>query len=80
VTVVPAFIVTLQVTVLAVVHPLHEEKLLTPEVAGAVRVTDDPELYESVKLVFPLVVPLLSAGETVMATPLAGLTEFTVST
>jgi hypothetical protein len=41
---VSAFIVTLQVTALAVVHPVHEEKLLPPEVAGAVSVTDDPEL------------------------------------
>jgi hypothetical protein len=35
-------IVTLHVTVLVVVHPLHAEKLLPPAVAGAVNVTDDP--------------------------------------
>jgi hypothetical protein len=40
VTAVLAFIVTSQVTVLA--HPLHEEKLLLPELAGAVTVTDVP--------------------------------------
>ena len=43
VTVVLAFTVTLQVTVLAVVHPVHELKVLAPEVAGAVSVTDVPE-------------------------------------
>jgi hypothetical protein len=32
-----------------------------------------------VKLVLPLEALLMSAGETVMATPLAGLVEFTVS-
>jgi hypothetical protein len=32
------------------------------------------------KLVAPLAAPLVSAGETVIATPLAGLVEFTVST
>jgi len=32
-----------------------------------------------VKLVVPLPAPLLSAGETVIATPLDGLAEFTVS-
>jgi hypothetical protein len=36
--------VTLQVTVLAVVQPLHDEKVLLPEVAGAVSVTAVPEL------------------------------------
>jgi hypothetical protein len=33
----------------------------------------------SVKLVLPLAALLLSAGEAVMITPLAGLAEFTVS-
>jgi hypothetical protein len=33
-----------------------------------------------VKLVVPLVALLLSAGVTLMATPLAGLVEFTLST
>jgi hypothetical protein len=43
-TVVLAFIVTVHVTVVEVVHPLHEEKVLVPEVVGAVNVTDAPEL------------------------------------
>jgi hypothetical protein len=34
--------VTLQVTVLDVVHPVHEEKLLPPAVAGAVRTAVHP--------------------------------------
>jgi hypothetical protein len=42
VTVVLAFIVTLQVTVLAVVHPVHEVKVFAPERASAVSVTDVP--------------------------------------
>jgi hypothetical protein len=71
--------VTVQVTVLADVHPVHEEKVLLPDEAGAVSVTEVPELYVRVKLVLPFVALLLSAGETVMATPLAGLVEFTVS-
>jgi hypothetical protein len=43
VTVVSAVNVTLQVTVLLVVQPVHEEKLLPPEVAGAVRTTAEPD-------------------------------------
>jgi hypothetical protein len=40
-----AFIVTVQVTVLAEAQPpVHEEKVLPPEVAGAVNVTEAPEL------------------------------------
>ncbi len=35
---------TVQVTVLAVVHPAHETNVLAPDVAGAVRVTEVPEL------------------------------------
>jgi hypothetical protein len=42
VTVVFPLIVTLQVTVLVVVQPLHAEKLSPPAVAGAVSVTVDP--------------------------------------
>jgi hypothetical protein len=38
-----ALIATVQVTVLALVHPVHEVKLLPPAVAGAVSVTDAPE-------------------------------------
>ena len=44
VTVVLAVMVTLQVTVLAVVQPDHEAKLLPPAVAGAVKTTAAPEL------------------------------------
>jgi hypothetical protein len=73
-----ALIVTLQVTVLAVVQPLQDEKTLVPEVAGAVSVTAVPELYVRVKLVLPLPSELLSAVETTMATPLAGVAELTV--
>ena len=74
-----AFNVTLQVTVLEVVQPVHDEKMFAPEVAGAVRTTEVPELYIRVKLVEPLPLPLLSAGKTAIATPLAGLDESTVS-
>jgi hypothetical protein len=38
------FIATVQVTVLALAQPVQEEKLLPPEVAGAVSVTVVPEL------------------------------------
>jgi hypothetical protein len=34
----------LQVTVVAVVHPVHDAKVLPPEVAGAVNVTAVPVL------------------------------------
>jgi len=44
VTVALAFIVTVQVVVLEVAHPVHEEKLLLPAVAGAVSVTVVPAL------------------------------------
>lgn len=44
VTAVAAVMFTVQVTVLADVHPDHFEKLLPPEVLGAVRVTAVPEL------------------------------------
>jgi hypothetical protein len=72
--------VTLQVTALTVVHPLQEEKVLVPMDVGAVSVTAVPALYVRVKLVEPLPAPLLSLGVTVMATPLAGVAELTVST
>jgi hypothetical protein len=74
------FIVTLQVSALAVVHPLHEENGFPLAVAGAVRVTAAPESYVRVKLVVPFPAPLTSLGETVIATLLEGLVEFTVST
>jgi hypothetical protein len=64
---------------LLLVHPLHETKLSIPDVAGAVSVTATPELYVRTKLVLPLPAPLMSAGLTWIATPLLGLTEFTVS-
>jgi hypothetical protein len=72
------FIVTLQVSVLAVVHPLHEENGFPLAVVGAVRVTAVPESYVRVKLVVPLPALLLSLGVTEIATPLEGLVEFTV--
>jgi hypothetical protein len=39
-----ALMVTLQVVVLVVVQPDHEEKLFPPAVAGAVKTTAAPEL------------------------------------
>jgi hypothetical protein len=80
VTLVSLLIVTLQVSVLAVVHPVHEEKGFPLAVAGAVRVTAIPESYVRVKLVVPFPWPLTSLGETVIVTPLEGLVEFTVRT
>jgi hypothetical protein len=44
VTVILLFNVTLQVAPLVLVHPVHEEKLLPPDVAGAVSVTAAPAL------------------------------------
>jgi hypothetical protein len=44
VTVALPLIVTLHISPLALVHPVHEEKVLLPVVAGAVSVTDVPEL------------------------------------
>jgi len=55
VTVVLAFIVTLQVTVVADVHPDHELKLLFPAVAGAPKTIVVPELSVSVNVVVPVV-------------------------
>ena len=43
-TVALAVIDTVHVTVLVDVQPVHEEKVLPPEVEGAVKVTDVPEL------------------------------------
>jgi hypothetical protein len=81
VTVVFASISTVQVAPAAVVHPVHAENTVpfVPDAFGAVIVTDVPWLYVRVKLVLPLPVALLSAGATVIATPLAGSTELTVS-
>jgi hypothetical protein len=78
VTVVLLLIVTLQLMVLALVHPLHEANGFPLAVAGAVKVTAAPESYVRVKLVVPFPLLLTSLGETVMATPLEGLVEFTV--
>jgi hypothetical protein len=75
-----ALIVTLQVTVLALVHPDQEEKLFPLAVVGAVKVTAVPESYVRVKLVVPFPLLLTSLGETVIATPLEGLVESTVRT
>jgi hypothetical protein len=80
VTVVFAFSVTLQVSVLAVVHPVHALKVSLPEAAGAVKVTAVPASYIRVKLAVPFPEPLLSAGVTAIATPVAGSAVFTVST
>ena len=79
VTVVLALSVTLHVAVVVEVHPDQEEKVLEPAVAGAVSVTAAPALYVRVKLVEPLLALLLSLGVTVIATPLVGLAELTVS-
>ncbi len=62
----------------AEVQPVQDEKLLPLAVDGAVRVIEVPELYVRVKLVFPLPWLELSAGDTVIATPLAGFVELTV--
>jgi hypothetical protein len=44
VTVLLALIVTLQVTVVVVVQPVHEEKVLLPDIAGAVSMIEVPAL------------------------------------
>lgn len=75
-----AFNVTLQVTVLDVVHPDHALNACVPADAGAVIVTDVPALYVRLKLALPFPAPLLSAGATVIETPVVGLVVFTVST
>jgi hypothetical protein len=78
VTVALALIMTVQVVPAVEVHPAQEEKVFVPEVAGAVSVTLVPLLYVRVKLLLPAALPLSSTGETPIATPLAGLVEFTV--
>jgi hypothetical protein len=79
VTVVFATTVTVQLVVLVRSHPLQLWKLFPLAVLGAVSVTVVPELYVSANDVLPEVLPLLSAGEAVTATPLAGATDETVS-
>ena len=79
VTVMLAVRFTVHVVLAAEVQPAQEEKLLELAVLGAVSVTEVPESYVRVKLVLPLPRPELSAGETLIATPLAGVVEFTVS-
>jgi hypothetical protein len=64
--------------VLVPLHPVHPESGFPLAVAGAVRVTAIPESYVRVKPVVPFPWPLTSLGETVIATPLEGLVEFTV--
>jgi hypothetical protein len=75
-----ALIVTVQVDAVAVVHPLHAEKLLPPAADGAVSVTVAPARYVSAKLVVPLLVPLRSAGLAVTAAPVEGFADCTVKT
>jgi hypothetical protein len=59
-------------------HPVQELNVFAPDVAAAVSVTLVPALYVRVKLVTPLALPLLSDGETPIATPSVGLMELTV--
>jgi hypothetical protein len=73
-----ALMVTWQATVAVAVHPAQEAKVLLPAAAGAVIVTAVPALYVRVKIALPFVAPLLSAGKTLIPTPVAGFTEFTV--
>jgi len=54
VTVVLAFKVTVQVTVEADVHPVHELNGLPPAVLGAVSVTEAPESYVRQNLSFQM--------------------------
>ena len=70
----------MHVAPLVLVHPVHDEKAFPPAVPGAVNVTVVPELYVRAKLVVPFPELLLSAGDTAIATPLAGFAESTVST
>jgi hypothetical protein len=69
---------TVQVAPVVEVHPTQEEKVFVPDMTGAVNVTLVPLLYVRVKLLLPAALPLSSTGETPIATPLAGLVEFTV--
>lgn len=64
--------VAVQMAPFAEVQPVHDEKELPLAVKGAVKVAVVPALYVSVKLVFPLLVWLLSAGEAAIDTPLEG--------
>jgi hypothetical protein len=73
-----AFITTVHTAPAADEHPLHEVNVFVPEVAGAVSETLAPALYVSESPVVPDARPLLSFGDTVMPTPLAGFVEFTV--
>jgi hypothetical protein len=70
---------TVQISCEVELHPLQLAKVFVPDVAGAVSVTLVPLLYVRVKLLLPAALPLLSTGETPIATPLAGLVELTVS-
>jgi hypothetical protein len=75
-----AFIVTVQLLPDVLLQPVHELKVLLPDVAGAVNVTDVPLLKVRVNWVEPLPCPFLSLGLTVIGTPLPGFVEATVNT
>ena len=75
-----AFIVTVHTVPDVESHPVQLEKLLPPEVDGAVRLTEVPSLYVRVNGVVPLPALLMSVGLTAICAPLAGFVEFTVST
>jgi hypothetical protein len=74
-----ALMVTVQVVPLADEQPVHDEKAPYPTVAGADSVTVVPAGYLSAKLVLPPIKWLWSAGDAVMATPVDGFVELTVS-
>ena len=73
-----AFIVTVQAVPDTLSQPVQKEKLWPPAVGAADKVTTLPLLYMSVNRVVPLLLPPLSVGLTVIATPLPGLVEATV--
>ena len=76
-----AFIWTLTVTFVPMLTPsfCQPEKLLPPADAGAVKLTEVPLKYERLKDVVPLLAPALSAGDTVIGTPVAGFVESILS-
>jgi hypothetical protein len=80
VTVVLLLIVTLQVSALALVHPLHEENGFPLAVVGAIRFSTVPEPYVSVKGVVPVWARLVLPTVYEIVTPLEGLVELTVRT
>jgi len=78
VTVMLPLIVAVHTVVLTEVQPVHEENVLAPAVAGAVRRYVTPAVPISLKLVVPCVTTLLLGCPTPMTTPLAGFVELTV--